>query len=251
MDAANPKARTVAEYLDGTAGWRTDLYAGKGTLLTHAESIALFNSLGAHMTPELKSPAVDMPYQGDYTQQDYAQQLIDEYRAANIPASQVWPQSFNLEDIKYWIDSAPEFGRQAVYLDGRYSVRGFDHTRPSTYKPTMQELADMGVKVLAPPMWMLVASEKGAIVPSVYAEEAKAAGLKLITWTLERSGPLSSGGGWYYQTISDLTNNDGDALQLLDTLAKDVGVIGVFTDWPGTVTYYANCMGLGLRPDDE
>jgi glycerophosphoryl diester phosphodiesterase len=27
-------------------------------------------------------------------------------------------------------------------------------------------------------------------------------------------------------------------------LAKDVGIMGIFSDWPATVTYYANCMGL-------
>jgi len=27
-------------------------------------------------------------------------------------------------------------------------------------------------------------------------------------------------------------------------LAQDVGVIGVFSDWPATTTFYANCMGL-------
>jgi glycerophosphoryl diester phosphodiesterase len=27
-------------------------------------------------------------------------------------------------------------------------------------------------------------------------------------------------------------------------LAKEVGVRGVFSDWPATTTYYANCMGL-------
>lgn len=249
MDGANSAALTIDEYLDGTEGWRTDLYAGKGTLMTHAESIELFKSLGARMTPELKSPAVSMPYEGDYTQQDYAQQLINDYKDAGIPASHVWAQSFNLEDVQYWIDSEPSFGEQAVYLDGRYSDRSFDHTDPSTYKPTMQELVDMGVEVLAPPTWMLVASEDGSIKPSVYANEAKAAGLKLITWTLERSGPLASGGGWYYRTIGDVTNNDGDVLNLLDVLAKEVGVIGVFADWPATVTHYANCMGIGLRAD--
>jgi glycerophosphoryl diester phosphodiesterase len=31
---------------------------------------------------------------------------------------------------------------------------------------------------------------------------------------------------------------------MLDVLAKEVGVLGVFSDWPGTTTYYANCMGL-------
>ena len=31
---------------------------------------------------------------------------------------------------------------------------------------------------------------------------------------------------------------------LLDVLARDVGIRGIFTDWAATVTYYANCMGL-------
>jgi glycerophosphoryl diester phosphodiesterase len=33
-------------------------------------------------------------------------------------------------------------------------------------------------------------------------------------------------------------------MEMLDVLARGVGVLGVFSDWPGTVTYYANCMGL-------
>ena len=35
-----------------------------------------------------------------------------------------------------------------------------------------------------------------------------------------------------------------DAGVVLDALAQDVGVVGVFSDWPATVTYYANCAGL-------
>jgi glycerophosphoryl diester phosphodiesterase len=27
-------------------------------------------------------------------------------------------------------------------------------------------------------------------------------------------------------------------------LADQVGIKGIFADWPATVTYYANCMGL-------
>ena len=93
-------------------------------------------------------------------------------------------------------------------------------------------------------MWMLVTLEGGEIVPSAYARSAKAAGLKLITWTLERSGPLVSGGGWYYQSIAGATDGDGVMYELLDVLARDVGGEGVFSDWPGTVSYYASCMGL-------
>ena len=30
----------------------------------------------------------------------------------------------------------------------------------------------------------------------------------------------------------------------LDVLAGDVDILDIFSDWPATVTYYANCMGL-------
>jgi glycerophosphoryl diester phosphodiesterase len=245
MDAANPNATTIEEYMDATTSWRTDLYAAKGTLLTHAESIQLFKRLGAKMTPELKTPSVQMPYEGDYTQQDYAQQMIDEYKAARVRPRNVFAQSFNLEDVLYWIENDPRFGEQAVYLDGRYDNPDFDHTRPDTWTPDMTELASAGVNIIAPPMWMLVeANNQNKIAPSIYAKQAKAAGLDIITWTLERSGLLKEGGGWYYQTITSATNNDGDVYELLDVLAQDVGILGIFSDWPATVTFYANCMGL-------
>ena len=34
MDASNPSAQTPEQFLGGTASWRTDLYTGRGTLLT-------------------------------------------------------------------------------------------------------------------------------------------------------------------------------------------------------------------------
>ncbi|MEW8311649.1 MAG: glycerophosphodiester phosphodiesterase family protein [Candidatus Thiodiazotropha taylori] len=239
MDAADRTATSVEAYLDATPGWRTDLYTGNATLMTHAESIELFKQLGAKMTPELKSPSVDMPFEGDYTQQDYAQQMIDEYKAAGVKPKHVFAQSFNLDDVLYWINHEPRFGRQAVYLDGS--------NNPDEAKQTidrMSYLAEQGVNTLAPAMWALVTTENGEIVPSEYAIAARAHGIDLITWTLERSGLLASGGGWYYQSISDVTDNDGDMLVVLDVLAQDVGIKGIFSDWPATVTFYANCKGL-------
>lgn len=247
MDAADSSATTVVDYMKGTADWRTDLYTGNGTLLTHKESIRLFKKLGAKMTPELKSPSVEMPYEGVYTQQDYAQQMIDEYRQMGVPASSVWAQSFNLDDVKYWIANEPRFAMQAVYLDGRYGVESFDHDDPETWSPSMEELVANGVKIIAPPMWMLLdVNHRGKIVPSVYAKRAKQAGLDIITWTFERSD-LREGAGestWYYQTTIDAIKHDGDKYKALDVLAKKVGILGIFSDWPSTVTYYANCMGL-------
>jgi glycerophosphoryl diester phosphodiesterase len=243
MDAYDPNATTVEAYLGGTPGWRTELYA-PGTLMTHAESIALFKSLGVKFTPELKVPEVPMPFEGNYTQAAYAQQLIDEYKAAGVDPADVFAQSFNLEDVRYWVANEPEFGAQAIILDGRYGDEGFNHTDPATWSPTMAELAAGGVRIIAPPIWMLLALEGERIVPSTYAKAAKTAGLEIITWTLERSGSLKSGGGWYYQSVADVIDNDGDMLEILDVLAKQVGIRGIFSDWPATVTYYANCMGL-------
>ena len=245
MDAADRTATTVEGYMDGTAGWRTDLYAASaGTLMTHAESIRLFQSLGVKFTPELKSPAVAMPFDG-FTREAYAQALIDDYKAAGVPPENVFAQSFNLNDVLYWIKNEPEFGRQAVFLDERNERDpAFNPMNPASFKPSMAELKAMGVNYIAPPLWMLVTVEGGEIAPSAYAREAKAAGLKIITWTLERSGPLQSGGGWYYQSIKAVTDSDGVMYELLDVLAREVGIVGVFSDWPATVTYYANCMGL-------
>jgi glycerophosphoryl diester phosphodiesterase len=241
MDAFNPDATSVEEYLGGTPTFRTDLYATCGTLMTHAESVRLFSSLGTKFTPELKAPSVPMPFQGTYTQEAYAQQLVDEYTAAGISPRQVFAQSFNLADVRYWLEHEPEFGKQAVFLDERVDT-------PDGYAAavaSLPEIAALGVRIIAPPTWALVELDAGQhIVPSSYARAAKAAGLDLITWTLERSGPLASGGGYYFQSVSSVIHRDSDYLVLLDVLARQVGVRGVFSDWPATVTYYANCFGL-------
>ncbi len=245
MDASNPDVKTVAEYQNGTPRWRTDLYSATGTLMTHAESIALIKSLGAKFTPELKAPEVTMPFDGDYTQDKYATQMLDEYKAAGISPSEVFAQSFSYADVLYWLKTAPEFGKQAVYLDGRYESPGFDHTKPETWKPSMTELKAAGVKILAPPIYMLLAlDDKGAIVPSDYARAARLAGLDLIAWSLERDGPLDKGGGFYHRSVKPAIDRDGDTLTVLDVLAQQAGVRGVFSDWPATTTFYASCMGL-------
>lgn len=244
MDASNPNATTVDAYLGGTADWRTDLYAQCGTVMTHAESIELFKRLGTKMTPELKEASVPMPYEGDYTQQAYAQQMIDEYKAAGVAPQDVYPQSFDLDDVLYWIQTEPEFGEQAVFLDARVDDPAFVPTLAD-----FQSLAAQGVRIVAPPMSALVTLDgDGNIVPSEYAELAKLAGLDIIAWSFERAGPIKNmvaqGRQYYFQTTAEVMDNDGDMLNVLDVLARDVGILGMFSDWPATVTYYANCMKL-------
>jgi len=100
---------------------------------------------------------------------------------------------------------------------------------------------------------MLVTTDgTGAIVPSPYARAATDAGLKLIAWTLERSGPAPDAEEWYFRSLAGATSigTPGVALELLDVLARDVGVVGVFSDWPATTSFYAHCMADEIASPD-
>jgi glycerophosphoryl diester phosphodiesterase len=243
MDAFNDSATTPQDFLGGTPDWRTNLYATCGILYSHKEYIALIDSMDLKFTPELKTPIVEMPFQGDYTQQIYAQQMIDEYKAAKISPNRVFAQSFLPDDIFYWIKNEPAFGKQAVYLDERVDTpEGTTEAIAS-----LPGLAEKGVKIVAPPIFALLTVDgQGKIVPSEYAKAAKAAKLDIITWSLERSGPLAKVAAnmdYYYTSIASVINNDGDMYTVVDVLAQQVGLLGMFCDWPGTVTYYANCFG--------
>lgn len=241
MDGFNASALTPKDYLHGTPSWRTDLYATCGTVLTHKEFISWSDAQDLQFTPELKTPEVPMPFQGDYTQEMFAQQMIDEYKAAGINPKRVWPQSFLLSDILYWIKAEPKFGKQAVFLDESGDT-------VETFPLAVANLTNyrkMGINIMAPPLPYLVTLDANKkIVPSIYATTAKKLGFEIITWSLERSGLLVEGGGYYFQTITDAINNDGDVFNLVDVLAKEVGVMAIFSDWSATVTYYANCFGL-------
>jgi glycerophosphoryl diester phosphodiesterase len=241
MDGFDPAATTPEQFMKGTPRFRTDLYATCGTLMSHRESMELIDGMGLKFTPELKMPRVAMPYEGDYTQEDFAQQLVDEYRAAGISPRRVFVQSFLLDDVLYLLHQEPAFGRQAVFLDERVdTAEGY-----AAAVAGMRELAQKGVRIVAPPLFALVKLDAHQrIVPSEYAVAARRNGLDLITWTLERSGFLGEGGGYYYASVAPVINDDGDMLKVLDVLAMQVGIRGIFSDWPATVTYYANCMGL-------
>jgi len=83
-------------------------------------------------------------------------------------------------------------------------------------------------------------------VASNYARLARASGLDLIAWTAERSGRMreevKARGDFYYGALLDAIDGDGAVMEIIHALAVEVGVLGIFSDWPGTVTYYASCM---------
>lgn len=241
-DRVDPAATTLA-------AWLAPGGDARGTLITHAESIALFRSLGVDMVPELKGTERGLQLPAGLDRATLARRFIGEYIAAGIPPERVMPQSFLAEDIVLWLREFPAFGERALWLDGRFELgQGFDHRRPETWQPSMGQLREMGLRNLGPPMPVLLDLDSaGRIVPSAYARAARAAGFRIVAWTLERSGPLAAGGGLYYASVRPAIRGDGDLLRVLDILVKDVGIAAMFSDWPATTTFYANCLDVGAR----
>src|SRR4029077_2176120 len=54
MDSFDPAARTAEEFQGGTRSFRTELYTGRGTLMSLRDSIELNERNGVKHTPELK-----------------------------------------------------------------------------------------------------------------------------------------------------------------------------------------------------
>jgi len=145
--------------------------------------------------------------------------------------------------VNYWVANQPAFGKQAVYLDSRpYKEANFKASLAD-----FEQLKRSGVNIIAPPIFALLATNvTNKMVPSDYALMAKQAELDIIAWTIERSGPLTEIGNnpFYYSSVLAAVDSEGDVYNVIDVLAQDVGVMGIFSDWPATTTYYANCMGL-------
>lgn len=250
MEAGNPRATTVAEFLDATPVWRTELYSNGGTLMTHRESVELFRELGVAMTPELKAPEVSMPFDGDYSQHAYAEQLLDTYRQAGVPPEDVRMQSFDADDIRHWIEVAPDYGERAIWLIERAPPT----TRASetgTQIDFFRALYREGFRTIAPPISMLLRLDgDGALRATTLAEGARAAGLEIVAWTAERSGRIRDGrvegrpNDFYLGPLLPDLRDDGDVYRVIDALVHEVGIRALFSDWPATTTYYANCLGL-------
>ena len=110
-------------------------------------------------------------------------------------------------------------------------------------------LKKRGVRIVAPPIPALFqVDSKGMIKPSALASDLKQMGFEIITWSFERSDVRegASKAGYYYDFDPNgrAIRKESDIYKALDVLARDVGIRGIFSDWPATVTYYANCMGL-------
>ena len=248
MFGFNRQAKTAAETREFQDPYRTRLYSShlSGELMTFAQSLALFTAFSVESIPELKA------YDESLDELSYDQlrmKLIDELRMAGIKREAVFLQSFSLDDLKFWRQYAGDYASRLVFLD----------------QPRRNEIADiayfielkqLGINTIAPALPMLLQIRENQLVPSAYALAARKAGMNIMTWTVERSGSLINGGGWYYGqgdsaqgmasgnfgSTTQLIKREGDLYEVLHVLVKDVGIDAVFSDWPATTTFYANCL---------
>src|SRR5262245_56476289 len=196
MDSFDPAARTVEEFQGGTPSFRTELYTGRGTLMSLRESIELNEKNGVKHTPELKGPVAGG---GDPatinaifgSQEQYAQRFADELQAAGVKPRDAFPQSFNVNDILYWIKNT-RYGKQAVFLvdydADKNNILLFDTTGNQLEKREDQlrffaELRKAKVQIVAPAMPALLAVSGNRVVPSQLARDLRAEGLEIVTWT--------------------------------------------------------------------
>lgn len=229
IDAA---ARSVSDYLAQPDSPVVQQPLRCGTLMTHRESIALIDRHARNFIPELKAPAVTMPFAPGFDQQAYASKMLREYTDAGIAPSRVFAQSFDRGDVDYWLAEHPQFGANSIYLDNRGRDPGFVATLQD-----MQSIKRRGINIIGPPIPMLLQLDSaGTLQASEYAKLATTAGLDIVTWTFESRN----------SRIPDYVTSDAKLLEVLHALTTKVGIRGIFSDWPGTVTYYANCLGVQL-----
>jgi hypothetical protein len=66
------------------------------------------------------------------------------------------------------------------------------------------------------------------------------------TATASEAEKLIASSQWDMSLVGDLIDDDGDVFPVLDALVREVGV---FTDWPATVTWYAHRVDRRSRSD--
>jgi glycerophosphoryl diester phosphodiesterase len=256
MDSFNPAARTAQEFQGGVPSWRTEVNTGRGTMMTMRESIELNERNGVKHTPELKEGDAAVIARVFGGQAQYAQRFADELRDAGVDPKDAFSQSFNVNDILYWINHTP-YGRQATFLvdydDVANNILLFDTTGRQLVSRADQlaffrQLRRAGVQIVAPAMPALLGVNGNRVVPSQLAMDLKGMGYDIITWTFERAdlrGGASTAGFYYdFDPAGAAIKKDSDMYKALDVLARQVGILGIFADWPATVSYYASCMGL-------
>ena len=235
------------------------LPATGATLVTLRESIRLNKRNGVKHTPELKAGDAATIAKVFGSQEKYAQELADVLQDEGVDPDDAWPQSFNANDVLDWI-ARTRYGKQAVFLvdynDVTNNIVLFDTNGKQLVNRADQlaffaELRKRKSKHHRPrdagaprrqrrPRGALAAREK----TSRPWASTSSPGLSSAPTCARGSLASRAGFYWDFDPTASVIKTDGDMYKALDVLAREVKILGIFSDWPATVTYYANCMGL-------
>lgn len=238
--SVNRSAISVEQYLSSENGSLSIEDPSCGTLLTHAESITLLDSLGVDFVPELKRTRVSSAVsQAEIRRR--ALEFLEAYQRANIAPERVFPQSFDLDTISLWTRENPAYSKRSIFLDAQYESTEFDPNAPSTFSPSMADIRRSGAAFVGPPFWTLLVERDGRIFPTAYAQQARLHGLGIVPWSLSRPSLLTANATRMRPPFSSLLQGDDDYDFIIHHLAQDAHVSGLFSDDPARVTRYANC----------
>jgi len=101
--------------------------------MTHKESIALFPLARREVYPGAEDPGGSDALQWLLTRGLRPEADQRNTRKPAVPASNVFPQSFDIADVRYWIKAEPGYGAQAIYLIDDESIPGLNGMDPATW----------------------------------------------------------------------------------------------------------------------
>jgi glycerophosphoryl diester phosphodiesterase len=243
----NIHVKTAEDYASRMPGVRIDLYSHNCPRVQshlHADFVRRVYATGGGFVPEAEMLNWEFASE-EGGRRAFVDRIMADYDG--IDPSRMHFQGFDWEDV-YRVVNGTVFGANAFALDedyGRTASYGEDQLCMH-----LQPLMDNGVGTVVPTMFVLLDVDgcTGNIMPSAYATDARDMGLDIMAWVFERSEvPLSRGGGFYYSKLAGAVCTESDMIKVLDVLYKDVGIKGIFTDWPSVVTFYANCKGIALQ----
>jgi glycerophosphoryl diester phosphodiesterase len=275
----NTSAATIKDYAASmrTEAWRTTVYQDGGCFkpMFVGQFIEFSRNNNLTMVPELLNfaystiPAADTPAKA-------AQLLAEAFR--DVDAQYVFPQSTNIEHVKSWLSATSSTTRTLANAVYRFHEAG-DVTWSSSYKYDFQELlalenpiryASTGMQeLLQTADWGIGGDLQATQAAEFFKEHCIAifAGT-LESWSFSSRSPvygqeaqlgttLDENKAWakIYATksvadskdLQRVMRKDADVLLILDALFEIVGVKGVYSEWPSTVSHYINCVHMGDR----
>jgi len=179
------------------------------------------------------------------------------------PADRVWAwqsprapkaimQTFDREVAAHWKSDAMGPTPPVAYLYGTAENASTCTPSDCGSPSVVSGLAEMGVELMAPPLWRLVTSSGHRLAPSTHAAFLNSMRVGIIAWSLDRSGcegarpgePAQAGPcGWYWTSLENVSAFEfSDIAALMYEMYHVANVTAAFSDYPAINTAFLNCV---------